>query len=179
MRRFEKVSLVDFARFYPVRSAGLLVASALVLVACGGGGGGGSPDPDPERITLNQIWDKYPAIGACGTCHAPLGEQSGGPNLSNPTSFHLDTVSRDFTAFAATWNPPPTNTCSTAGFNYVEPNDPNRSALLAAITNSERYGFAGCEGTWAYHDTVRATIDGNEALIDDLIRWIQIGAPRD
>lgn len=152
----------------------LALAVLMLFVGCSDDKSGSTTEPG----TVERLYS-YPEIQGCAFCHGPGGEAAQGPDLSTPALFQQNLVSKKSNNYP---NWLIAGDCSTQpGMVFVKPGKPEESSLLAALILEYATSIPAvnnnCNSAYGFHSGgANATLDGNKALQEDLLLWINSGA---
>ena len=145
----------------------VLLAGSILLVGCGDSDEGSTAEPG----TLDRLFT-HAAIRGCGSCHDGNGN---GPDLRTKESFRASLRGQFSSDFNWTGGSilARTSTCSPP-FRLVEPFDPDKSAVMAALSDSWQHA-CGAENS-ARNGHIGQGVNPSAAVIEDLRLWIENGA---
>jgi len=162
---------------YPIRLKQLakigLVFSVILLWGC-------NESSDDERYS--NLWDKE--FSSCGvSCHLPSATDGteNGPDLSTKALFYANTVNKTVATDYSSWIR--TGDCDSV--KLIDPGSANDSLVVGSLvlsvadaisSNFQNSNGQSCTNAFGVHETLSVTLS-DQQTIDDLIVWINDGAP--
>jgi len=155
---------------YPIKVKQLvkigLVFNVILLWGCA--------ETDDKRYS--NLWDKE--FSSCSvSCHSPSATNGteDGPDLSTKSSFYANTVNKTIGTDYPNWIR--NGDCDSV--KLIDPSSANTSLVVSSLVQSVADTISAdfsCTSAFNVHETLNVTLS-DQQTIDDLIAWINDGAP--